>query len=72
VRVRGMGIRHQVAVVRCEACGKVVEEPMDGWRALLGVDVDDEDAPEQAHLYCPDCAEREFGPARRDLGRPSE
>jgi hypothetical protein len=48
----------------CVECGRLGEGPMDGWRALLGVDVDDEDAPEQAYLFCPDCAGREFGPPR--------
>jgi hypothetical protein len=44
-------------MLRCEECGKLGEGSMDGWRALLGVDADDEDAPERAYLFCPECAE---------------
>jgi hypothetical protein len=50
----GKGISPGVAVMlRCEGCGKLGEGPMDGWRALLGVDVDDEDAPDQAYQRRP-------------------
>jgi hypothetical protein len=37
----------------------------EGWRAMLGTDIDDENAPTDAYLFCPDCAEREFRPASR-------
>jgi hypothetical protein len=37
---------------------------MKGWRALLGVDPDDENLALSTHLFCPECAEREFGPPR--------
>jgi hypothetical protein len=56
------------ATLRCEGCGRLGEGSMDGWRALLGVDVDDEDVPEQAYLFCPDCTEQEFGLPRTDSG----
>jgi hypothetical protein len=49
----------------CLECGKLGEGSMKGWRALLGVD--DENPPTGAYLFCPDCAEREFGPSRRGL-----
>ena len=34
---------------------------MRGWRALLGKDIDDEAAPLSVYMFCPECAEREFG-----------
>jgi hypothetical protein len=49
---------------QCAECSKVAEGDLKGWRALLGADPDDENAPPSAHLFCPECAEREFGPAR--------
>jgi hypothetical protein len=49
------------AMLRCEECGKLGEDSMKGWRALVGTDVDDEDAPTEAYLLCPACADREFG-----------
>jgi hypothetical protein len=33
------------AMVRCAECGKLGEGSMDGWRAMLGTDIDDENAP---------------------------
>src|SRR5215210_5893290 len=36
-----------------------------GWRSYLTTD---EEEPAEAVVYCPDCAEREFGPARRPRG----
>jgi hypothetical protein len=59
-------------MVRCAECGKLGEGSMEGWRAVLGVDIDDEDAPARTYLFCPACADREFGPSRRDQGRSSE
>jgi hypothetical protein len=53
-------------MVRCAECGKLGEGSMEGWRAMLGTDVDDENAPTETHLFCPVCAEREFGPPRAD------
>ena len=38
----------------CVECGRVAESGARGWKALL----DDDDA---VVLFCPDCAEREFG-----------
>ena len=51
-------------MLRCEECGKQGHGAMKGWRALPGADVDDEDAPIRVYVFCPDCAEREFGPPR--------
>jgi hypothetical protein len=64
VRVPGEGIRPSVAMVRCAECGKLGEGSMEGWRAMLGTDIDDENAPTEAYAFCPDYAEREFGPPR--------
>jgi hypothetical protein len=63
-------IAETAAMLRCEECGKLGEASMKGWRPLLGVDIDDEDAPERAYSFCPDCAEREFGPPRADRRDP--
>jgi hypothetical protein len=63
------------AMVRCAECGKLGEGSMKGWRAMLGTvdaDADDEYLPTEAYLFCPACADREFGPPRRDHGRSSE
>jgi hypothetical protein len=43
-------------------CGKLGEGSM-GWRAMLGTDVDDEDASARTYVSCPDCADRGFRPA---------
>jgi len=59
------------AMVRCAECGKVGEGWMEGWRAMLGTDIDDEDAPTETYLFCPACADREFGPPRGEQGNPS-
>jgi hypothetical protein len=47
----------------CVECGRVQTDDERGWRSYLTVDEDD---PVEAIVYCPDCAEREFGarPAR--------
>ena len=44
----------------CTECG--AEAPPDalGWRALLGYDPR-EDESSEAFMFCPECAEREFG-----------
>jgi hypothetical protein len=33
---------------------------------MLGTDIDDEDPPTETYLFCPACADREFGPPRAD------
>jgi hypothetical protein len=59
---------------RCIECGR--EQPPDerGWKAYLTVD---EDEPAEAVVYCPDCAQREFGEREkpspsRPLDRPGQ
>lgn len=43
----------------CTECGAESEgSARDGWRAFL---TDGEKEPETVALYCPDCAEVEFG-----------
>jgi hypothetical protein len=47
--------------VSCTECGRVMDDPKaaeaEGWRFLpAGVD--------HPHPFCPECAEREFGPAK--------
>jgi hypothetical protein len=59
-------------MIRCPECGKLGEGSMTGWRAMLGTDVDYENAPTEAYLFCPACANKEFGPSRRDYERSSE
>jgi hypothetical protein len=50
------------ALLRCAECGRQSEPDAAGWRAYL----DDDD---QAVTFCSECAEREFGKARRADGR---
>jgi hypothetical protein len=43
----------------CAECGREQRAGERGGRAYLTVDETDE--PEEVVVYCPDCAEREFG-----------
>jgi hypothetical protein len=49
--------------MRCEECGKEAPPDARGWRAVRTDTEDDADSP--VGFYCPDCAEREFGTARK-------
>jgi hypothetical protein len=50
----------------CVECGRVPSLPdARGWHAYLTVD---EDEPVEAAVYCPECAEREFGVNLLDAG----
>jgi hypothetical protein len=42
----------------CAECGREQRKDERGWRAYL---TDDSDEPIEAVVFCPDCAEREFG-----------
>jgi hypothetical protein len=42
----------------CVECAREQAASERGWRAYLTVDEDD---PAEAIVYCPECAEREFG-----------
>jgi hypothetical protein len=48
---------------------------MKGWRGLIGVALDDAPMGEQADVcllvYCPECAEREFGPSQKGQEKPT-
>jgi hypothetical protein len=44
----------------CVECGAVAADPADGWKAEIGNDPRDDDAPEVV-ILCPECWEREFG-----------
>ena len=44
----------------CAECHVRSDEHARGWRALLADDPRD-DEPEEVGVYCPACAEREFG-----------
>ena len=46
---------------RCEECGRPGRDEMKGWRAFIGVDPDTQDPEPSVHVFCPKCAEREFG-----------
>jgi hypothetical protein len=54
----------QHAALRCEECqGEARAEAARHWRAYLFVI--EEGEPPEVVVYCPDCAEREFGEAGR-------
>lgn len=48
--------------LRCAECGRAADEDARGWRALHGRE-HPEDQPETI-IFCPHCAQREFGPER--------
>ena len=48
-----------VPPLTCEECGREQADDERGWRSYLTTD---EDEPAVAIVYCPRCAEREFGP----------
>jgi hypothetical protein len=50
--------------LRCAECLLHADDEARGWR-LLRVDVPGEDDEPLLAAYCPECAEREFGLARR-------
>ena len=58
--------RYGAEVLVCEECGKVAADDAKGWRAFLGVDVN-RDEGTRVYVFCPECAEREFGPPRSDI-----
>lgn len=44
----------------CEECGAVADVEVHGWRAYIVDDPDEDPSPALA-IYCPACADREFG-----------
>jgi hypothetical protein len=55
--------RHPAELLRCANCGVESSSSASGWRAYLGAEDDDSTCVE---IFCPACAEREFGPSSRD------
>jgi len=50
-------------VLTCLECGVRSDGNARGWRALIPYFFEDDETPDLS-LYCPSCAEREFGPSR--------
>jgi hypothetical protein len=47
--------------MRCAECKTEAINPARGWRALR-IDIPQEGDEPDVAFYCPECAEREFGP----------
>jgi Zn ribbon nucleic-acid-binding protein len=58
---REQRVREQVRLVSCVECGSWSDADWRGWRAYR-VDDPELDEPPALGLYCPACAEAEFGP----------
>jgi len=52
---------HPRQTLRCAACGNEAAKDATGWRAVLTVGDEDEEEVEEVAVFCPECAEREFG-----------
>ena len=52
------------AMLTCIECGATAEEHTPNWRAYVAEPEDDDG--EFVVIYCPTCAEREFGPFQPD------
>jgi hypothetical protein len=52
-------------VLVCEECGRVAGVETHGWRAFYAEDPDNPEPSLITVVYCPECAEREFGPPPR-------
>jgi hypothetical protein len=48
--------------LKCEECGAEPDFQAHGWRAFIAPRPE-EDEPPEVVVYCPECAEREFGDA---------
>jgi hypothetical protein len=61
---RGMAEVHMVPPMQleCQECRLLSDEEARGWRMYRADDPDDPFAAPLIASYCPDCAEREFGP----------
>jgi hypothetical protein len=60
---RDQQVREQVRLAACVECGSQSDARWVGWRAYR-VDDPELDEPPTLGLYCPVCAEAEFGPSR--------
>ena len=56
-RARSLGM-----VLWCAECGAESDELATGWRAFLGAALDEDEQEAELLMFCPACAEREFGP----------
>ena len=45
----------------CEECGRQADVEAAGWRIYHVEDTEEPGAPHIIVVYCPECAEREFG-----------
>jgi hypothetical protein len=45
--------------LRCIECDEIAAVPADGWKAYIGGGYEGE--PLEVLIYCPACAQREFG-----------
>jgi hypothetical protein len=64
VDMRGMAEVRMVTPMplECQECRLLSDEEARGWRMYRADDPDDPFADPLIASYCPDCAEREFGP----------
>jgi hypothetical protein len=49
-------------LLRCAECGAGSDELATGWRAYLAGELDEDEREAEILMFCPTCAEREFGP----------
>jgi hypothetical protein len=52
--------------LRCVECGAEADEIANGWRAYRAGDLEEDDVVEVL-MFCPACAEREFGASWWDV-----
>ena len=58
---------HSLVLV-CVECRLESDESARRWRLYSAEDPDDPDAEPMLAVYCPDCANREFGVLKREQG----
>jgi hypothetical protein len=49
-------------LLRCAECGAGSDDLATGWRAFPAGELGDEEREAEVLMFCPACAEREFGP----------
>jgi hypothetical protein len=49
-------------VIRCVECGAESDQFETGWRAYIAGELDDEEREDEVLMFCPHCAQGEFGP----------
>jgi hypothetical protein len=52
-------VGQQGSIIQCAECGAESDGLAAGWRAYLAADFDEDEG--EVVLFCPDCADREFG-----------